>query len=53
MFLNLKPWQSWKKKEFHSYDYQRIQTKIPFDKILSLSFDLRVLKVDNNVLDMS
>jgi hypothetical protein len=52
MFFHLKPWLSWKKKGFHSYDCQRIQTKIPFDKILSLSFDLRVLKVDNNVLDI-
>jgi hypothetical protein len=26
---------------FHSYECQRIQTKNPFDDILSLSFDLR------------
>jgi hypothetical protein len=31
---------------FHSYKYQGIQTKNPFDKILSLSFDLEPLKVN-------
>jgi hypothetical protein len=30
---------------FHSYECQGIQTKNPFDKILSLSFDLRPLKM--------
>jgi hypothetical protein len=32
---------------FHSYEYQEIQTKNPFDEILSLSFDLGPLKVKN------
>jgi hypothetical protein len=36
---------------FYSYECQGIQTKIPFDEILSLSFDLRLLKVHNNVLN--
>jgi hypothetical protein len=31
---------------FHSYEYQGIQTKNPFDEILSLNFDLRLLKVN-------
>jgi hypothetical protein len=32
---------------FHSYECQWIQTKNPFDEILSLSFDLGPLKVNN------
>ncbi len=31
---------------FHSYENQIIQTKNPFNKILSLSFDLRPLKMN-------
>jgi hypothetical protein len=31
---------------FYSYECQGIQTKNPFDEILSLSFDLRPLKVN-------
>jgi hypothetical protein len=31
---------------FHSYECQEIQTKNPFDEILSLSFDLGLLKVN-------
>jgi hypothetical protein len=31
---------------FHLYEWQGIQTKIPFNEILSLSFDLRPLKVN-------
>jgi hypothetical protein len=31
---------------FHSYECQGIQTKNSFDKNLSLSFDLRCLKVN-------
>jgi hypothetical protein len=38
---------------FNSYECQGIQTKNPFDEILSLSFDLKPLKVNSNVLDMS
>jgi hypothetical protein len=30
----------------HSYEYQGIQIKNPFDKILSLNFDLGPLKVN-------
>jgi hypothetical protein len=36
---------------FHSYECQRIQIKNPFDKILSLNFNLKPLKMNNNVLD--
>ncbi len=31
---------------FHSYDYQRIQTKSPFDEVVSLNLDLRPFKVN-------
>ncbi len=31
---------------FHSYECQGIQTQNPFDKILSLIFDLEPLKVN-------
>ncbi len=31
---------------FHSYECQGMQTKNPFDEILSLSFDLGPLKVN-------
>jgi hypothetical protein len=31
---------------FHSYECQGIQTKNSFNKILSVSFDLGLLKVD-------
>jgi hypothetical protein len=31
---------------FYLYECQRIQTKYPFDEILSLSFDLGPLKVN-------
>ncbi len=56
MFFHLKPWQLWQSWQvffFHSYECQGIQTKNPFDKILSLSFDLGPLKVNNNVSDRS
>ncbi len=36
---------------FYSYECQGIQIKNPFDKILSLSFDLGPLKVHNNALN--
>ncbi len=38
---------------FCSYECQGIQTKNAFDEILSLSFDLKPLKVNSNVLDMN
>jgi hypothetical protein len=38
---------------FYSHEYQRIQTKNPFDEMLSLSFDLGPLKVNNNMSNMS
>jgi hypothetical protein len=38
---------------FQSYECQGIQTKNQFDEILSISFDLRPLKVNNNALDKS
>jgi hypothetical protein len=31
---------------FHSYEYQGIQTKSPFDEVVSLNFDLGHLKVN-------
>jgi len=37
----------------HSYECQGIQTKNPFDEILSLGFDLGPSKVNINALDMS
>ncbi len=37
----------------HSYEFQGIQIENLFDEILSLSFDLGPLKVNNNVLDRS
>jgi len=37
----------------HSYVCQGIQTKNSFDEILSLSFDLGPLKVNNNESNMS
>jgi len=37
---------------FYSYECQGIQTKNLFDEIVSLSFDLKPLKMNNNVLDM-
>jgi hypothetical protein len=46
MFCHLKPWQSWQVFLFHSYECQGIQTKNPFNEILSLSFDLDSLKVN-------
>jgi len=47
MFYHLKPWQSWQVvPSSHSYECQNIQTKNPFDEILSLSFNLRPLKVN-------
>jgi hypothetical protein len=36
---------------FHSYECQGIQTKNPFDEILSLIFDLRPLKMQSNTLN--
>jgi hypothetical protein len=45
MFCHLKLWQSWQVIVFPSYECQGIQTKNPFDEILSLSFDLRALKM--------
>jgi len=53
MFFHLKPWQSWQVIVFHSYECQGIQKKNLFDEILSLSFDLGPLKVNNNTLDKS
>jgi hypothetical protein len=44
MFCHLKSWQSWQVVIFHSYECQGIQTKNPFDEILS--FDLKPLKVN-------
>jgi hypothetical protein len=46
MFFHLEPWQPWQVVVFHSYECQGIQTKNPFDKILSLSFNLGPLKVN-------
>jgi hypothetical protein len=46
MFCHLKPQQSWQVVVFHSYKCQRIQTKSSFDEIISLSFDVRPLKVN-------
>jgi hypothetical protein len=46
MFCHLKPWQSRQVFFFHSYECQGIQTKNPFDEILSLNFDLGPLKVN-------
>jgi hypothetical protein len=37
----------------HSYEFQGIQIENLFDEILSLSFDLGPLKVNNNILDRS
>jgi hypothetical protein len=37
----------------HSYECQIIQIKNPFDKILSLNFNLRPLKVNNNMSNRS
>jgi hypothetical protein len=37
----------------NSYECQKIQTKNPFDEILSLNFDLKPLKVNSNVLHMN
>jgi hypothetical protein len=48
MFFHLKPWQSWQVIFFHSYECQKIQIKNPFVEILSLSFDLGPLKMNNN-----
>jgi hypothetical protein len=45
MSYHLKPWKSWK-IIFYSYECQGIKTKNPFDEILSLSFDLKPLKVN-------
>ncbi len=53
MFCHLMPWQSWLVFKKNSYECQGIQTKNSFDGILSLSFDLKGLKVNNNVLNMS
>ncbi len=54
MFFHLKPWQSWQVFFFfHSYECQGVQTKNSFDEILSLSFDLGSLKVNNNTLNKS
>jgi hypothetical protein len=36
---------------FFSYEYQGIQTKNPFDEILSLNFDLGFYKMNNNASD--
>jgi hypothetical protein len=44
MFCHLTPWQHGKFLLFHSYECQAIRTKNPFNKILSLSFNLRPLK---------
>jgi hypothetical protein len=38
---------------FHSYEYQGFFLKNSFDEILSLSFDLGPLKVNNNVSNKS
>jgi hypothetical protein len=46
MFYLLKPWQSWQVVVIHSYEYQGIQTKNLFNKILSFNFNLRPLKVN-------
>ncbi len=46
MFYHLKPWQSWKIGPFSFIWMSKIQTKNPFDKILSLNFDLRPLKMN-------
>jgi hypothetical protein len=46
MFCYLVPWQTWQITFFHSYECQGNQIKNPFDEILSLSFDLRVLKMN-------
>jgi len=35
----------------NSYECQGIQTKNPFDEILSLNFNLKPLNVNSNVLD--
>jgi hypothetical protein len=48
MFFLLKPWQSC---FFIQYECQRVQTKNHFDEILSLSFDFKLLKMNNNTLD--
>jgi hypothetical protein len=53
MFYHLKPWQLWQVGLFHSYECQRIQTKNPFDKILSLNFDLKPLKVNNYCIKLN
>jgi hypothetical protein len=53
MFCHLKPWQSWQVITSHSYECQGIQTKNPFDEILSSSFDLGPLKVNNNTSNNS
>ncbi len=45
LFYHLTPWQSWEVVLSYSYEYQGIQTKNSFDKILSLNFNLRFLKV--------
>jgi hypothetical protein len=42
MFYHLKLWKSWQLLFFYSYEYQITQTKNPFDKILSLNFDLKL-----------
>ncbi len=47
MFCHLKPWQSWQIFVFFSYECQGIQTKNPFDEILTLNFDLGPLKMNN------
>jgi hypothetical protein len=38
MFFHLKPWKSWQVIAFHSYEYQEIQTKNPFDGIENFKF---------------
>jgi len=38
---------------FPSYECQGIQTKNPFDKILSVNFDLRPLKVNTYCIKRS
>jgi hypothetical protein len=52
MFCHLKPWQSWLVIVF-LYECRGIQTKNPFDEIFNLRFDLKPLKMNNNVLDMN
>jgi hypothetical protein len=53
MFFHLKVMEIMTSFFFHSYECQGIQIKNPFDEILSLSFDLGPLKVNNNTSNKS